>query len=535
MGSLFGKCCSKKQDVVEIQSQQEIESKVYRNITLNLFLLRMETNEIRLKKKYSGFGGNLNSLINEEVKFYDNIKALTSKNSCIPSASILPSSKDSIVYTCYDKRLLTLIENDSKFLIDIKNNLEKILRRLLEDLQFLSASKYHHLNISPKTIYFSDRFDVKLQNFVNPQFFSRINENNKEKYKNIFFIGKIRNSWQAPEIETDPNLDNEKIDIFAIGKLIELFEPEKNSLLHRLYRQMIMPEASLRPTYSECLSFINAKGDLPRYSIIKNKLNNPDKNVSTDKYDCKIFIYSYFQQLYEITEITVKKPDYMGFINIYMDKMMYLSPNIGCQSCFLHVYETVQEDNTFIIITEYYSNNLFKRLSELSGDFPYTINELWDIFTPLLYGVKEFKEKNIFHGRISTKNLLIDDNNCLKFHGFAFDGIYYVQNQEIRQKLVQKQMIAPELIEITEETTNQADFGKADVYLLGLAWLEVACRVDRRTLKIGRSKKIKRFLDSQENLNTEMKNILMKMLEVKVDKRSDILYCIKFLTESNRV
>ena len=241
MGSLFGKCCSKKQDVVEIQSQQEIESKVYRNITLNLFLLRMETNEIRLKKKYSGFGGNLNSLINEEVKFYDNIKALTSKNSCIPSASILPSSKDSIVYTCYDKRLLTLIENDSKFLIDIKNNLEKILRRLLEDLQFLSASKYHHLNISPKTIYFSDRFDVKLQNFVNPQFFSRINENNKEKYKNIFFIGKIRNSWQAPEIETDPNLDNEKIDIFAIGKLIELFEPEKNSLLHRLYRQMIMP------------------------------------------------------------------------------------------------------------------------------------------------------------------------------------------------------------------------------------------------------------------------------------------------------
>ena len=535
MGSLFGKCCSKKKIVLEIEFQLETDSKEYKNIKINLSLIRMENREIRLRKQYLKFRGNINHLIHEEVKFYERIKGLTSRNSCIPLVIKESSQEDSLDFECYEYKFLTLLETESKIVNDIKYNLEKIIIRLLEDLQILNESNIHHLNINPKTLYFSERSEVKLQNFANPKFFSMIFESEKEMYKNIFFINKIKVNWQAQEIQDDSQIDQEKVDIFAIGKLIELLDPEKNSILHRLSQDMIDQDPSQRPTFSKCLIFIHQKGILPKYSIIKKELKPPSKTFSTQNYECKIFVYSYFKQLYEITKIKVIKPEYIAVIRDYMANMKDLSPEIGSRSCFLHVYEYIEKNNTFILITEYYSENFSKRLLKYSDDFRFSIKELWDIFTPLLHGVKEFTEKRIFHGRISCRNLLIDDSNCLKFHGFAFEGHDFVFNQEIREKLILDKMIAPELRDLSDENIDHTDLGKADVYLLGLAWLEVACRVDRNKIYSKGSKSIERFLKNQVNINDEMRNTLIKMLERKIEKRNDILACIKLLTESNRV
>jgi serine/threonine protein kinase len=378
-----------------------------------------------------------------------------------------------------------------------------------------------------------------LQNFRFPEVYKLFQDDDKDIYNNKFHLGNNRINWEAPEINnSECEIDHEKIDIFAIGKFIECIKPDPSSILFRLYECMIQTEPSKRPSYKKCIHFLENQGALPHYTLLQPDLPPMRQVKSTKIYDYKKISSQYFLRNFKVQEITVKIPSYIPTIRNYIKNMKYLSDTSEKNGCFLKVFSILEETNQFTLITEHCTNNMEKKVFNMEKN--YSNSDLWDIVTPLFYVVDTYSKHGIFHGNLCLKNLKINDENYLKISGFLFYGKDLIDDFEVVEELQRKNNLAPEVLKAAEEVKDgrdkleDIDFGKADVYSLGITLIEIATKTSRREMNIENDRKMKKIIDKQENINDEMKETLKKMIEREPQKRYDITSCVKFLPVESR-
>ena len=191
-------------------------------------------------------------------------------------------------FSSYNFILYELIQNDNQHEYqELKTNIERILKNLLETLKELLKLNINHNNINPSNIVVSiSPLELKLFNFIIPQSYNIYAEieDNQVVYRNDNFLNKSEN-YAPPEVslalssnKNCPSYSPEKNDIYSLGAcILKIFlgnEPlllrgndainaeivnstPMNNRLKELIIAMLSSNQENRPRYDECIEHLN--------------------------------------------------------------------------------------------------------------------------------------------------------------------------------------------------------------------------------------------------------------------------------------
>jgi Protein kinase domain len=198
----------------------------------------------------------------------------------------------------------------------------------------------------------------------------------------------------------------------------------------------------------------NSKSGYPIY-IYKAKLKPENKNVLLKIYE--------FQNTENFSSASRE-------VDIY-ERLSQLS---SFKNSFLKYYGTFINGTTVNLVMELYPQSLFEKIDLLKNvtDFEFEERALTDIYMCLINSFAQMEEMKIFHRDIKCGNLVVDENWNIKIIDF---DLAYQYIEETTERSGTPHYRAPEIEELIrlEDFTTKIKIGKADVFSLGIVFLEI--------------------------------------------------------------